>query len=208
MWTIMMAEMKYHIHRLALILFLVPGFYLYAIYSGSQSWFIIPVIASIVVFVQVAVVRENERIERFHALLPLPPARIAAARILSSFLTVVLIYVLYFSLSLSINKLSITWTQGGNELLMFFGLSVMSYSVYIIQKDVLVGRGKSLRIILDKVVLFLSLVVFINGIPLMFALTIGDRGIPIVFHFIIIGGGLGLMAMTLVSYQRRISYLR
>ena len=91
---------------------------------------------------------------------------------------------------------------------MFFGLSVMSYSVYIIQKDVLVGRGKSLRIILDKVVLFLSLVVFINGIPLMFALTIGDRGIPIVFHFIIIGGGLGLMAMTLVSYQRRISYLR
>ena len=207
MWTILQTEIKYHAHRPAIALLLLPAFTLYTIVSGSQSWFVLPILVSLVVLIQIIVIRDNEKTVRQHSLLPIPLFRVSVARILIFLLVMFVFHGVYFILYFFIKVGLPSLENVVNDMVMFFGLGLMSCGVYLLQRDILSGWKRSSRYTIDKFILFLILFLFINGIPLTLALMFVDTRIPFFINLIFILVGTGLMVSTCFSFPRRVSYL-
>ena len=55
MGSVIRSEIDYHKYRLLMLIWIIPGFYLYATMSGSESWFVIPCVMAVAAVIQVLI---------------------------------------------------------------------------------------------------------------------------------------------------------
>ncbi len=209
MWQLLKSEFRYSAWRSMALLWILPGFYLYSRWSGSQSWYAVPSILTVAVAVQIIIERKIERKDRQHVSLPLSLAAIATVRLSLVLLPAFVLFSLYLLSRLLIAGSLPPWEQGGLDLLMFFGLTVLGFSVYFLQRDVFTTffkrkKGKDV----DIIILLAILLCLILGFPLTIAIIYKERIVSaeniIILLFIL---GLSLLYPTIISFKQRKSFL-
>jgi hypothetical protein len=138
--------------------------------------------------------------------LPLDVREVAKARILLYTVPASAIYGIYFLLNIIFRDGSRLWVFDIFDILMFFGLILLSSSAILIQNDVFVVKlNKRLNPELDIFIIILFLSIVFIGIPLLLA--------PIwhwfgnVLRVLCFIAGLASLYPTILTYGRRRSYL-
>lgn len=209
MGSVIRAEIDYHKYRLLMLIWIIPGFYLYATMSGSESWFVIPCIMAVAMVIQILIDGNIEKRERFYVLLPISIGRIAMTRLFMLLIPCLVLYGVYLIIHLLVFRSLISWNNGGLDLMMFFGLSLCGFSIYFLQRDLLssVMRGDT-RTGIDAINLIVLCAVIIYGIPILLALLyqreiINARSLIFLIFFC----GILLLYPTVFTFARRKSYL-
>jgi len=209
MWALIKSDFEYCKYRTLTSLWIIPGYYIYSVTSGQQSWFVVPSILSVSVVIQVLIERNMEKRERLHILLPVPIRGIGFSRLAILLFPFVGIIGLYLILQATLGGGLPPWTDGGIDLVMFFGLGLLAFSFYFLLRDLLLYSLKHMEQSgIDAIFMLITARIVIFGIAV--ALTILFKKNPMAHQALILllfFVGLNLLYPTLWSFARRKSYL-
>lgn len=209
MTNLIKAEIDYYKYRILTLFWIVPAFYLFATMRHSDNWFVLPCIMAVAIVIQILIDRNIEKRERLHILLPLSVHRLAMVRLMILLLPCLCLYGIYLIIHLLMTRGLPSWNDGGFDLIMFFGLSLLGFSIYFIQRDLLsaVFRADA-RLGIDAIILIALCAAIIYGIPIGLAIhyktKIGSAEPEIAILFIC---GILFLYPTVVTFARRKSYL-
>jgi len=206
MWRLLHAEFKYNLFRILGIFWIIPGYYLYTLLSPSASWFIVPILLSVSIIIQIHITRIIEKRERQHMIIPVPTRMIGWARFFMVLIPVIGLIFVYLLIHLSITEDLPSWGKGGFDLVMFSGLILMGFSISFIQQDLFHTRKN--KSAMDSIILMIIIFSIVYGIPLILAILINKQVLlstPIVISFLITGLLLSFPAVR--TFNRRKSYL-
>ena len=206
MWRLLRTEFEYNLLRTVGIFWIIPGFYLYTLLSSSASWFIVPILISVSIIIQIHITRMIEKRERQHVIIPVPTRMIGWARFFMVLIPVIVLIFVYLLIHLSVTEDLPSWGKGGFDLVMFSGLILMGFSISFIQQDLFHTRKN--KSAMDSIILMIIIFSIVYGIPLILAILIKKQVLlstPIVISFLITGLLLSFPAVR--TFNRRKSYL-
>ncbi len=187
----------------------IPAFYLYSTISGSQSWFVIPCVMTVAMVIQILIERSKERRERLLILLPISVQRIGLVRLLILLTPCFSLYGLYLIIHFAMNRSLPHWHQGGLDMVMFFGLTLLGFSIYFFQRDLLSSFfRKDSHIGVDAIILLVLCAIIIYGTPLTLAILYhGEIHVaePLIWFLLI--SGILLLYPTVLTFKRRRTFL-
>jgi hypothetical protein len=207
MWQIVKAEFEYMFKMILLVAgFIIPGALLYMRVSPTAgiSAMLLPLTAATIF--QPLIMRSIEKRERQQVLLPLPIRRIAAARLLLVVVPTLLYYGLYMILHLSFKHFSPLWFHDIFDVLMFFGLILFGFSLYLILRDLLISNFSHYKPAeFDAGVLVIIVSIIFLGIPIALATQWGISGN--ILRILCFFAGFVLLYPVVLSFTKRKTYL-
>ncbi|MEJ2635622.1 MAG: hypothetical protein P8184_10055 [Calditrichia bacterium] len=208
MWNIIFAEFRYT-YKLALVLagFIIPAalFYIQTSPTAGISSMLFPLCAATIL--QLLIFRSMEKRERQNILLPLSVHRIALARVSLIVLPAVFFYGIYFFLRLLFGDTGSIWHHDPFDMMMFFGLVLLGFSVFLILHDLFVSIFKNYKAAeFDVVVLLVIISGVLLGIPLALAVAWKNPSLKMLQVFCFIAGFVFLYP-AVFSFERRRSYM-
>lgn len=210
MWRAFISEFDYLKMSLSFLLFIIPGFYAFSVWSGkSGAWFVVPSVLTVSLLMQVFINRSLEKRDRQFLLLPISVRRLGVVRLGLVLIPAVAVHFGYILIDFILDGRLLGWHQGGVDELMFFSLTLIGFSAYFMLSDLIFAsfRGDS-HIGFDVVGLLIVIALIVMGIPITLAVLQKSRPIPwdgIIFGFLAVG--LLLLSMTVLTYTRRRTYL-
>lgn len=209
MINLIKAEIDYYKYRILTLFWIIPAFYLYAMIRDSDSWFVLPCIMSVAIAIQILIDRNIEKREHLHVILPISVRRIAMTRLLTLLMFCVSLYGVYLIIHLLVTRSLPPWNDGGFDLIMFFGLSLLGFSMYFVQRDLLSAIFRAdARSGIDAIILIVLCATIIYGVPI--GLTIHyktkiDTAKPVIAILFICS--ILLLYPSVVTFAQRKSYL-
>lgn len=206
MWQLIKAEFHY-VHRtlILVVLFIIPFFLLYMRISPvSVQQVLFPLtVASVITLLMM---RSVERRERQQALLPMPLRQIALARVLLILIPSAAFYGTYFLLYLLLRRFSPVWAYDGHDLVMFLGLILLGFSLYLVLHDFFASKISSYKSGESDVVILLAVIaIFLLGMPLLLAVW-QQPSADLLRVLCLVAGG-AMIYPAIASFVRRRSYL-
>lgn len=207
MWQIVKAEFEYMAKMIFLVAgFIIPGALIYIRISPTAgiSTMLLPL--TVATIFQPLIMRSIEKRERQQVLLPLPIRRIATARLLLVVLPTVFYYGLYLILYLVFKFFSPLWFHDIFDLMMFFGLILFGFSLYLILRDMLISNFVNYRPAeFDAGILVVVCSLIFLAVPLALATQWGISGN--ILRVLCFFSGFVLLYPVVLSFTRRKSYL-
>lgn len=208
MWPIIKAEFHYNLRVIVvMIMFIIPAafFYVRTSPSAGMSTMLLPLSAGVIL--QIFVVRSIEKRERLNVLLPTSIGQIAIMRVSLIFLPLLFFHVLYLVMHLAFRNKSSLWLHDTSDLVMFFGLILLGFSVYLILHDAFLSIFRNQKVAeFDILILIAMMALIFLGIPLAFATIWKNPSTGFLQKLCLLGGVLSLFP-AVYGFRRRKSYL-
>jgi hypothetical protein len=186
--------------------FIIPGALLYLQVSSTAGISAMLFPLTVATIFQPLIMRSIEKRERQQILLPLSIRQIAAARLLLVVVPALFYYGLYMILHLIFIHFSPLWSHDIFDLLMFFGLILFGFSLYLILHDLLISKFSQYKPAeFDAGILVGVIAIILLGVPLILAIQHGIPGnlLRIMCFF----AGFVLLYPVMLSFMKRKTYL-
>lgn len=207
MWKIVKAEFQYMSKLILLVAgLIIPGTLIYLRISPTAGISAMLFPLTVATIFQPLIMRSIEKRVRQQVQLPLSIRSIATARLLLVLVPALFYYGLYMILHLIFIRFSPLWSHDIFDILMFFGLILFGFSLYLILHDLLVSKFSQYKPAeFDAGVLVVVISLIVLGIPMSLAFQHGITGnlLRVMCFF----AGFVILYPVVLSFTKRKTYL-